>query len=148
MINVSGHRLSTAALEEAIASHDVISECAVIGMEDNLKGQVPLALVVPKIGEESYEHFKLESEIIQMVRDKVGAVASLKNVIVVDRLPKTRSGKILRKTIRKIVDGKKYSIPSTIEDPMVINDIIETFEKEKVGALPTIRILSRNLYVR
>lgn len=134
VINVSGHRLSTAALEEAIASHDVIAECAVIGMEDNLKGQVPLAIVVPKIGEENYEHFKLESEIIQIVRDKVGAVASLKKVIVVNRLPKTRSGKILRKTIRKIVDGKKYSIPSTIEDPMVINDIIETFEKEKVGA--------------
>jgi acetyl-CoA synthetase len=134
VINVSGHRLSTAALEEVVAMHPAVAECAVVGMEDDLKGQVPLAIIVPKIGEEEYESYKLETEIIQMVRDSVGAVASLKTVVMVKRLPKTRSGKILRRTLRKIVDGVTYSIPSTIEEPMVISEIIESFNLAKVGA--------------
>ena len=137
VINVSGHRLSTAALEEVVASHNIVAECAVIGISDKLKGQVPMAVVVPKIGEENYEHFKLESEIVQKVRQQVGAVASLKKVVVVKRLPKTRSGKILRRTLRKIIDGESYKMPSTIEDPMVINEIIETFQQEKIGAFAT-----------
>ena len=133
VINISGHRLSTAALEEVVAAHDVVAECAVVGMNDDLKGQLPLAIVVPKTGEESFEHFKLESEIIKQVRDKVGAVASLKRVVVVKQLPKTRSGKILRRTLRRIVNGDEYSIPSTIEDPLVITDVVEDLEKAKVG---------------
>ncbi|GGE43699.1 acetate--CoA ligase [Psychroflexus planctonicus] len=137
VINVSGHRLSTAALEEVVAMHPAVAECAVVGMEDDLKGQVPLAIVVPKTGEEGYESYKLETEIIQRVRDSVGAVASLKTVVMVKRLPKTRSGKILRRTLRKIVDGKTYSIPSTIEEPMVISEIIESFNEAQVGAFKT-----------
>ncbi|GGE07870.1 acetate--CoA ligase [Psychroflexus salis] len=134
VINVSGHRLSTAALEEVVALHPAVAECAVIGMEDDLKGQVPMAIVVPKIGEEAYETYKLETEIVQRVRDSVGAVASLKTVVMVKRLPKTRSGKTLRRTLRKIVDGKTYSIPSTIAEPMVISEIIESFNEAQVGA--------------
>ncbi len=134
VINVSGHRLSTAALEEVVSTHPAVAECAVVGMEDDLKGQVPLAIIVPKIGEEEYESYKLETEIVQMVRDSVGAVASLKTVVMVKRLPKTRSGKTLRRTLRKIVDGQTYSLPSTIEEPMVISEIIESFNKAKVGA--------------
>lgn len=137
VINVSGHRLSTAALEEVVAMHPAVAECAVVGMEDDLKGQVPLAIVVPKTGEEGYESYKLETEIIQRVRDSVGAVASLKTVVMVKRLPKTRSGKILRRTLRKIVDGKTYSIPSTIEEPMVISEIIESFNEAQIGAFKT-----------
>jgi len=133
VINVSGHRLSTAALEEVVAMHPAVAECAVVGMGDDLKGQVPLAIVVPKIGEEAYESYKLETEIVQMVRDSVGPIASLKTVVMVKRLPKTRSGKILRRTLRKIVDGKTYNIPSTIEEPMVISEIIESFNEAKVG---------------
>ena len=134
VINVAGHRLSTASMEEIVALHPAVAECAVIGMEDSLKGQVPLAIVVPKLGEEEYESYKLETEVVQMVRDAIGAVASLKNVVIVKRLPKTRSGKILRRTLRKIVDGRTYAIPSTIDDPMVISEIIETFASQKVGA--------------
>ncbi len=137
VINVSGHRMSTAALEEVVAMHPAVAECAVIGIDDALKGQVPMAIVVPKTGEEGYESYKLETEIIQQVRDSVGAVASLKIVVMVKRLPKTRSGKILRRTLRKIVDGKTYSIPSTIEEPMVISEIIESFNDAQVGAFKT-----------
>ncbi|MFO7702542.1 MAG: acetate--CoA ligase [Psychroflexus maritimus] len=133
VINVSGHRLSTSSLEEVVAMHPAVAECAVVGMENDLKGQIPLALVVAKTGEEGYESYKLETEVIQMVRDSVGPIASLKNVVMVKRLPKTRSGKILRRTLRKIVDGKTYTIPSTIEEPMVISEIIETLSQEKVG---------------
>ena len=133
VINVSGHRLSTAALEEVVAGHNVVAECAVVGMNDDLKGELPLAIVVPKTGEEEFEHFKLATEIIQDVRAKVGAVACLKKVIVVKQLPKTRSGKILRGTLRKIVNGDEYTVPSTIDDPMVINHIIEMFREQKVG---------------
>jgi acetyl-CoA synthetase len=133
VINVSGHRLSTAALEEVVAGHNVVAECAVVGMNDDLKGELPLAIVVPKTGEEEFEHFQLATEIIQDVRAKVGAVACLKKVVVVKQLPKTRSGKILRRTIRKIVNGDEYTVPSTIEDPMVINHIIETLRDQKIG---------------
>nr|WP_107039715.1 acetate--CoA ligase [Brumimicrobium mesophilum] len=134
VINVAGHRLSTAQLEEVVASHESVAECAVIGIDDTLKGQIPLAIVVPKIGEEYNESFQLETEVVQIVRDVVGPVACLKKVIVVKRLPKTRSGKILRQTLRKIVDGKDYVIPSTIEEPMVISELIEIFSQEKIGA--------------
>ena len=123
VINVAGHRLSTAEMEEIVASHPVVAECAVIGINDDLKGQIPIGLVVIK-SNESMESFQLEHEIVQLVREKIGAVASLRNVILVQRLPKTRSGKILRKLMRSIADKEVYQIPSTIEDENVIEEIV------------------------
>jgi propionyl-CoA synthetase len=133
VINVAGHRLSTAEMEEIVASHDAVAECAVIGINDELKGQIPLALVVTKHGE-AIEHFQLEHQIVQLVRAQIGAVASLRNVIVVQRLPKTRSGKILRKLLRSIVDGENFQIPSTIDDESIIEEVKEEFQKYKIGA--------------
>lgn len=154
VINVSGHRLSTSALEEVVSQHGVVAECAVIGMEDTLRGQVPLAIVVKQAGEEEYEQFKLETEIVQMVRDNVGPIACLKQILVVKRLPKTRSGKIIRRTLRKMIDGKKYTMPSTIEDPHVLDEIIERFKEEKLGAFAqgldevqsSLKILAKSYY--
>ncbi|MCL9809505.1 acetate--CoA ligase [Flavobacterium luminosum] len=123
VINVAGHRLSTAEMEEIVASHPVVAECAVIGINDDLKGQIPIGLVVMK-SNETMESFQLEHEIVQLVREKIGAVASLRNVILVQRLPKTRSGKILRKLMRSIADKETYQIPSTIEDENVIEEIV------------------------
>lgn len=123
VINVAGHRLSTAEMEEVVASHPAVAECAVIGVTDGLKGQVPMALVVVKSGIE-YEHFQLEYEIVQLVRGQIGAVASMKNVIDVKRLPKTRSGKILRKLLRSLLDGAAYQVPSTIDDEAIIDEIL------------------------
>ncbi|WP_339839525.1 acetate--CoA ligase [uncultured Flavobacterium sp.] len=133
VINVAGHRLSTAEMEEIVSSHDVVAECAVIGINDDLKGQIPLALVVTKSGE-IMENFQLEHEIVQLVRTQIGAVASLRNVVVVERLPKTRSGKILRKLLRSIVDGDNYQIPSTIDDETIIDEVKEEFQKYKIGS--------------
>lgn len=133
VINVAGHRLSTAEMEEIVSSHDTVAECAVIGINDELKGQIPLGLVVTKSGEE-IEHFQLEHEVVQLVREKIGAVASLRNVIIVQRLPKTRSGKILRKLLRSIVDGEKFQIPSTIDDEAIIDEVKEEFQKYKIGS--------------
>ncbi|MFY7757088.1 MAG: AMP-binding enzyme, partial [Flavobacterium stagni] len=133
VINVAGHRLSTAEMEEIVAAHHSVAECAVIGINDDLKGQIPLALVVTKSGEE-IEHFQLQHEIVQRVREQIGAVASLKDVIVVQRLPKTRSGKILRKLLRSIVDGADYQIPSTIDDEAIIPEIEEVLSHCKIGS--------------
>lgn len=132
VINVAGHRLSTAEMEEIVASHNAVAECAVIGINDALKGQIPLALAVIKSGDTT-EHFQLEYEVVQLVREKIGAVASLRNVIVVQRLPKTRSGKILRKLLRSIVDGEKYQIPSTIDDETIIGEVTEAFTSYGIG---------------
>jgi propionyl-CoA synthetase len=132
VINVAGHRLSTADMEEIVASHSSVAECAVVGINDELKGQIPLALVVLKT-DETIEHFQLESEVIQLVRKKIGPVASLRNVIVIQRLPKTRSGKILRKLLRSIVDGDNYQIPSTIDDVTIIKEVCDEFKKYKIG---------------
>lgn len=132
VINVAGHRLSTAEMEEIVSSHDSVAECAVIGINDDLKGQIPLALVVTKSGDEM-EAFQLQHEIVQLVREKIGAVASLRDVIVVQRLPKTRSGKILRKLLRSIADGVNFQIPSTIDDELIITEIKEDFIKAKIG---------------
>ncbi len=132
VINVAGHRLSTAEMEEIVASHNAVAECAVIGINDALKGQIPLALAVIKSGNDT-EHFQLEYEVVQLVREKIGAVASLRNVIVVQRLPKTRSGKILRKLLRSIVDGEKYQIPSTIDDETIIGEVTEAFTTYGIG---------------
>ncbi len=132
VINVAGHRLSTAEMEEVVASHSHIAECAVIGIHDELKGQIPLALVVNKLGSDR-EQYQLEQEIITLVRQQIGAVASLRNVVIVQRLPKTRSGKTLRKLMRSIVDGADYQIPSTIDDADIIPELIASLTKYKIG---------------
>jgi propionyl-CoA synthetase len=119
VINVAGHRLSTGSMEEALAAHPDVAECAVIGVADALKGQVPRGFVVLKSGT-SREAAEIEAELVQLVRDRIGAVASLKSVAVVAALPKTRSGKILRKTMRGIADGHDEPIPSTVDDASVI----------------------------
>ena len=130
VINVAGHRLSTADMEENISSHEAVAECAVVGIHDEIKGQVPLALVVKNKNSE-IENFQLEHELIQIVRDQIGAVTSFKKVIYVNKLPKTRSGKTLRKLIRTIADGEDFQVPSTIEDETVITDLIEIFKEIK-----------------
>ena len=133
VINVAGHRLSTAEMEEIVSSHHSVAECAVIGINDELKGQVPLALVVNKFGE-NIEHFQLQHEVVQLVREQIGAVASLRDVVIVQRLPKTRSGKILRKLLRSIADGENFQVPSTIDDEAIIDEIREEFKKAKIGS--------------
>jgi propionyl-CoA synthetase len=120
VINVAGHRLSTGRMEEVLAAHPDVAECAVIGVADPLKGQVPRGFVVLKAGVERDED-ELRGELVQLVRDQVGAVASLKDVAVVPALPKTRSGKILRKTMRGIADGLDEPVPSTIDDASVLD---------------------------
>lgn len=122
IINVAGHRLSTGALEEVLAAHADVAECAVIGVADELKGEVPLGLVVLKLGV-ARSHDEIIPELIQLVREKIGPVASFKVATVVNRLPKTRSGKIVRGTIKKMADGVEYRIPPTIEDATVIDEI-------------------------
>lgn len=129
VINVAGHRLSTAEMEEIVASHHSVAECAVIGINDEMKGQVPLALVVKKTGE-IIEHYQMQQEIVQLVREKIGAVASLKDVVTVLRLPKTRSGKILRKLLRSIADGEEFQIPSTIDDETIVDEIKDILVKK------------------
>lgn len=124
VINVAGHRLSTSEMEEIVASHPQVAECAVVGIDNELKGQVPFATVVLKNGSTISEE-DLEKDIIKMIREKIGAVAFLKNAMVVKRLPKTRSGKILRKLIRTLLDGKEFQIPSTIDDDQIIEEIQE-----------------------
>lgn len=132
VINVAGHRLSTAEMEEIVSSHEAVAECAVIGINDALKGQIPVALAVVKAGQ-TIESFQLEYEIKQLVRNKIGGVASLRNVITVQRLPKTRSGKTLRKLMRSIADGEAFQIPSTIDDEAIIDEIKLAFQNAKVG---------------
>lgn len=127
VINVAGHRLSTAEMEEIVSSHSSVAECAVVGVNDDLKGQIPFGFVVLKAGNDK-EYFQLESEVIQLIRKQIGAVASLKNVLVVNRLPKTRSGKILRKLLRSIVDKEDFQIPSTIDDEAIIGEIQKNLE--------------------
>ena len=122
IINVAGHRLSTGAIEEVLASHPDVAECAVIGVADALKGQVPLGFMVLKAGTTA-SHAALADAVVQLVRERIGPVASFKTAIVVERLPKTRSGKILRGTMRAIADGEDYKTPATIDDPMILNEI-------------------------
>ncbi len=122
VINVAGHRLSTGEMEEVIADHRHVAECAVVGAADKLKGQVPLGLVVLKNGVK-LAHEQIEQELKQIVRKKIGAIASLKRIMVVERLPKTRSGKILRKTIRQMLDGEEIQIPSTIDDVSILDEL-------------------------
>jgi propionyl-CoA synthetase len=122
VINVAGHRLSTGEMEEILAAHDAVAECTVIGVYDSLKGQVPVGLVLLKDGVNIAEA-DLQAQLVAMVREEIGAVACLKQVIVVQRLPKTRSGKILRKLLRQIAQGQDFIVPSTIDDPASIDEI-------------------------
>jgi propionyl-CoA synthetase len=122
IIIVAGHNLSTGAMEQAIASHKDIAECAVFGVKDALKTQLPLGLVVLKAGV-ARDHAKIVGELVQLVREQVGPVASFKLAGVVPRLPKTRSGKVLRGTMRQIADGEPYKVPSTIDDPAILDEI-------------------------
>ena len=124
VINVAGHRLSTGGMEEVLASHPDIAECAVIGAADQLKGQMPVGLVVLKSGVER-EHSDINKELVQLVREKIGPVAAFKQVVVVPRLPKTRSGKVLRGTMKSIADGTEYKVPATIDDPAILDEITQ-----------------------
>ena len=132
VINVAGHRLSTSDIEEVVASHDAVAECAVIGIEEEIKGQVPIGFVILKGGVDLSEE-DLEIELIRMVRKKVGPVASFKQSVITKRLPKTRSGKILRATMRAIADGKSYTPPSTIEDPTVLDELKKLMSEKEIG---------------
>ena len=124
VINVAGHRLSTGEMEEVLGRHPMVAECAVIGRYDDLKGQMPMGFVVLKnTGDEAPDNAQIVSELISLVRQEIGAVAAFKEAHVVARLPKTRSGKILRKTLRCIADGEPYTVPSTIDDPASLDEI-------------------------
>ena len=129
VINVAGHRLSTGGMEAVIAQHPAVAECAVIGVADTLKGQLPRGFVVLKAGVEA-DPDQIRDELVKMVRDEIGAVASFKEVTVVGGLPKTRSGKILRKTMREIADGKDAAVPSTIEDESVLDTLRPALRRE------------------
>jgi propionyl-CoA synthetase len=122
IINVAGHRLSTGAIEEVLAAHPDVAETAVIGVADELKGQLPIGFLVLKAGVER-PHTEIVAEVVQLVRERIGPVASFKTAVVVERLPKTRSGKILRGTMRRIADGDEYTTPATIDDPATLDEM-------------------------
>jgi len=127
VINVAGHRLSTGQMEEVLATHKDVAECAVIGVADEMKGQLPAGFVVLNAGV-NRSHQEIEKEIVTLVRERIGPVAAFKNVMVVKRLPKTRSGKILRGTMRQIADGETWKMPATIDDPAVLDEIGEVLK--------------------
>ena len=127
VINVAGHRLSTGAIEEVLSDNKDVAECAVVGIADKLKGQLPIGLVVLKTGINK-KHEDVSKECIQMVRTKIGPVAAFKTTLVIKRLPKTRSGKILRGTIRKIADKASYTAPATIDDPKILDEIKDSLK--------------------
>ena len=134
IINVAGHRLSTGGMEEVLASHPDVAECAVVGIADNLKGQIPIGFVVLKSGVNK-QPGDVETECVKLVRDKIGAVAALRHVMAVARLPKTRSGKILRGTVRSIADGADWKMPATIDDPKILDELTEAMKARGIGAL-------------
>ena len=127
VINVAGHRLSTGGMEEVLAEHPDVAECAVIGVADQLKGQMPLGFLCLNAGTDR-PHEEIVSEVVKLVREKIGPVAAFKMATVVDRLPKTRSGKILRGTMVSIADGKEWKMPATIDDPVILDEITEALQ--------------------
>jgi propionyl-CoA synthetase len=133
IINVAGHRLSTGGMEEVLAAHPDVAECAVLGVKDELKGEVPCGFIVLKSGV-NRPPAEIEKECIALIRDKIGPVASFRLVITVARLPKTRSGKILRGTIKKIADGEEWQMPATIDDPAILDEIGNALKGKGVGA--------------
>ena len=130
--NVAGHRLSTGGMEEVLASHEDVAECAVIGVKDELKGEVPCGFIVLKWGV-TRSPAEIEKEIIGMVREKIGPVAAFKITATVARLPKIRSGKILRGTMKKIADHDHWTMPATIDDPATLDEIGSALKKHGVG---------------
>ena len=128
IINVAGHRLSTGGMEEVLAGHPDVAECAVIGVDDQLKGQLPVGFVVLNAGA-ARDHGEITAEVVQLVRQKIGPVAAFKTATVVERLPKTRSGKILRGTMQRIANGEEYRVPATIDDPAILGEISEALRK-------------------
>jgi propionyl-CoA synthetase len=131
IINVAGHRLSTGSMEEVLSEHPDVAECAVIGIADKLKGQMPVGLVVLKAGvTKSVED--IQKECVKMIRERIGPVAAFKTAIVIKRLPKTRSGKVLRGTMRKIADKEEYKMPATIDDPAILTEITDSFKSAKI----------------
>lgn len=133
IINVAGHRLSTGGMEEVLATHTDVAECAVIGIADKLKGQLPCGFVVLKAGVDR-DHAVIEKELIGLVREKIGPVAAFKIAITVERLPKTRSGKILRGTMRQIADGESYKMPATIDDPAILDEITDALKTHGISS--------------
>jgi propionyl-CoA synthetase len=132
VINVAGHRLSTGQIEEVIASHEDVADGAVVGVADQLKGQIPIGFAVLKTGVDR-PHEDVAAELIALVRERVGPVASFKTVAIVDALPKTRSGTTLRATIRKMADGEEWSVPPTVEDATVLNTYAELLPRLGYG---------------
>ncbi len=133
IINVAGHRLSTGGMEEVLASHPDVAECAVIGIADQLKGQIPAGFIVLNSGVDRSSG-DIEREVVQLVRAKIGPVAAFKIALTVPRLPKTRSGKILRGTMRKIADGEDWNMPATIDDPAILDEITEALTSAGIGS--------------
>ena len=127
IINVAGHRLSTGAMEEVLAAHPDVAECAVVGVADEIKGEVPVGFVVTKAGVQRADG-DIARELVERVREAIGPVAAFKTALVVNRLPKTRSGKILRGTMKKIADGSDYGVPATIDDPAILGEITEALQ--------------------
>ncbi len=132
IINVAGHRLSTGGMEEVLASHPDVAECAVLGIADNLKGQIPAGFIVLNAGV-NREPGEIEKECIALVREKIGPVAAFKTAVTVIRLPKTRSGKILRGTMRKIADSEEWNMPATIDDPAILDEITDTMKERGIA---------------
>lgn len=131
IINVAGHRLSTGGMEEVVSAHPDVAECAVLGIADRLKGQMPIGFIILK-DSTGRTPSDVETECVQLIRSKIGAVAALKIILAVERLPKTRSGKILRGTIRKIVDGEDWTMPATIDDPAIIEEISQALRDRNI----------------
>jgi len=132
IINVAGHRLSTGGMEEAVSGHPDVVECAVIGIADAMKGQIPAGFIVINNGHGRSDE-DVEKEVVKLVRDQIGPVAAFKTVMVVKRLPKTRSGKILRATMQKIADGQDWKMPATIDDPGVLDEILDVLTKRGIA---------------
>jgi propionyl-CoA synthetase len=132
IINVAGHRLSTGAMEEVLAAHPDVAECAVIGVSDTLKGQSPLGFVVLNAGV-ARDTVAIEQEVVTLVRERIGPVAAFKTVLTIKRLPKTRSGKVLRATMQKIADRQEWKMPATIDDPAVLDEIDAVLKSRGIG---------------
>jgi propionyl-CoA synthetase len=135
IINVAGHRLSTGGMEEVVAQHPDVAECAVIGISDQMKGQVPLGFVVLNAGV-ARDSGTIEHEVVGLVRERIGAVAALKLVVTIKRLPKTRSGKILRGTMQKIADSEDWAMPATIDDPAILDEITAALKERGLAVGP------------
>ena len=132
IINVAGHRLSTGAMEEVVAEHPDVAECAVVGIADEMKGQVPCGFIVLNAGV-SRDNAAIEREVVALVREKIGPVAAFSTAITVKRLPKTRSGKVLRGTMQKIADRQEWTMPATIDDPAILDEIALALRDHGIG---------------